>query len=270
MVSRYGWMVAALAAGLCFVACTDKSADVATSAPPPASPAAQPPASTSATAAAPAPSAGPAVPAAGSPAPDARSASGANAPTAAGGAASPGGAAGPGAGDAVAETTAKLAAAQWAVRQDEIKQDPDGQWATAATASSTYNDAKDKDRFSAQQATGAPNVEKYSDDGRAWAPKTPDGGIEWLDLTFANPVHASEVRVRESMGSGAVIKVEMYDETGVAHVAWTGIDPTAELNYLILKFKPTEYKTKRVKVTLATNIIPGWNEIDAVQLVGKP
>jgi hypothetical protein len=25
----------------------------------------------------------------------------------------------------------------------------------------------------------------------------------------------------------------------------------------------------RVKVTLATNTIPGWNEIDAVQLVGK-
>ncbi|MGZ6987451.1 MAG: hypothetical protein ACXVH0_00665 [Thermoanaerobaculia bacterium] len=27
--------------------------------------------------------------------------------------------------------------------------------------------------------------------------------------------------------------------------------------------------TDRVKVTLATNVIPGWNEIDAVQLVGK-
>ncbi|HEX7680273.1 MAG TPA: hypothetical protein VF713_19230 [Thermoanaerobaculia bacterium] len=36
-----------------------------------------------------------------------------------------------------------------------------------------------------------------------------------------------------------------------------------------VKFDKTTYKTDRVKVTLATNVVPGWNEIDAVQLVGK-
>jgi hypothetical protein len=72
------------------------------------------------------------------------------------------------------------------------------------------------------------------------------------------------------MGSGAVIKVELFDEAGAAHPVWQGADPTKELNYLILKFKPTDYKVNRVKVTLATNAVPGWNEIDAVQLVGKP
>jgi hypothetical protein len=51
---------------------------------------------------------------------------------------------------------------------------------------------------------------------------------------------------------------------------WQGNDPTTGLNYLILRLKPTDYLTNRVKVTLATNIIPGWDEIDAVQLVGKP
>ncbi len=258
MVSRTGWMAAALAAGLCAVACTSKNADVATSAPPAASPAAAP---------------APAAPAASAQPPAAPTANSANAASGANGAAptaAAGGAPAPGLSDAVAETTAKLAAAQWAMRQDEIKHDPDGQWAATATASSTYNDAKGGDRFSAQQATGEPNVETYSDDGRAWAPKTPDSGIEWLDLAFAKPVHASEVRVRESDGSGAVVKVELYDEMGVAHVAWTGVDPTSALNYLIVKFKPTDYRTSRVKVTLATNIIPGWNEIDAVQLVGKP
>jgi hypothetical protein len=30
----------------------------------------------------------------------------------------------------------------------------------------------------------------------------------------------------------------------------------------------TAYKTDRVKVTLATNVVEGWDEIDAVQLVG--
>ncbi len=167
-----------------------------------------------------------------------------------------------------ADTTARLAAIDWAVKQDEIKNDPNGQWAIQATASSTYNDAQGDAGWSANQATGAPNVENYGDDQRAWAPKTPDGGIEWLDLKYAKPVHATEVRVRESCASGAVVKVELFDEQAGAHLVWSGDDPTRELNYLMVKFPKTSFRTARVKVTLATNVVPGWNEIDAVQVVG--
>jgi hypothetical protein len=182
----------------------------------------------------------------------------------------PAAAAAPGSADtgSSAETTAKMAAAEWALKQDEIKKDPNGQWAIQATASSTYNDAQGTAQWSANQATGAPNVDKYGDDGNAWTSKTQDGGIEWLDLKYPKPVHATEVRVRESCGSGAVIKVEVYDEQGAAHAVWQGNDPTTELNYLMVKFPKTAFKTDRVKVTLATNVVPGWNEIDAVQLVG--
>lgn len=169
----------------------------------------------------------------------------------------------------VAETTAKLAGVAWAMKQDEIKNDPKGQWAIAASASSTYNDAKGNDGWSANQATGAPNVDKYGDDGKAWTAKTPDAGIEWLDLKYPRAVHAEEIRVRESCGSGAVIKVELFDEQGTAHTAWAGNDPTTDLNYLIVKVPKTAYKTDRVKITLATNVVPGWNEIDAVQLIGS-
>jgi hypothetical protein len=167
-----------------------------------------------------------------------------------------------------AETTAKMAAAEWALKQDEIKRDPKGQWAIQATASSTFNDAQGIAGWSANQATGAPNVDNYGDDGAAWTSKTPDGGIEWLDLKYPRPVHATEVRVRESCGSGAVIKIEVYDEQGEAHAIWQGNDPTTELNYLMVKFPKTTFKTDRVKITLATNVVPGWDEIDAVQLVG--
>lgn len=179
-------------------------------------------------------------------------------------------AAAPGSADAggSADTTAKMAAAEWALKQDEIKRDPNGQWAIQATASSTYNDAQGTANWSANQATGAPNVDKYGDDGAAWTSKTPDGGIEWLDLKYSKPVYATEVRVRESCGSGAVIKIEVYDEQSGAHAVWQGNDPTTGLNYLIVKFPKTTFKTGRVKVTLATNVVPGWNEIDAVQLVG--
>jgi hypothetical protein len=230
-------MVLALVLGLLAAGCAKKQAEVSSSAPP----------------------AAPAPPAAASPAAPAAPAT----PAAAAAPAAP-------ADTGVADTTAKLAAAEWALKQDEIKHDADGQWASEATASSSYNDAQGDAGWSPKQATGAPDVDKYSDDQHAWAPKTQDGGIEWLDLKYLRPVHASEVRVRESLGSGAVIKVELFDEAGAAHTVWQGVDPTKELNYLILKFKSTEYRVNRVKVTLATNVIPGWNEIDAVQLVGKP
>jgi hypothetical protein len=242
MTRRSGSMALALALGLLVAGCAKKQAEVS---------------STSA----PAAPAAPATPVAGMPAAPAAPAAASAAPAAA---------PAPSADTAMADTTAKLAAVEWALKQDEIKHDPDGQWASEATASSSYNDAQGDAGWSPKQATGAPDVDKYSDDQHAWAPKTQDGGIEWLDLKYLRPVRASEVRVRESLGSGAVIKVELFDEAGTAHTLWQGVDPTRELNYLILKFKLTEYRVNRVKVTLATNLIPGWNEIDAVQLVGKP
>jgi hypothetical protein len=170
---------------------------------------------------------------------------------------------------AAIEENTKLSAIDWALKQDEIKNDPNGQWAIDASASSSYNDAKGDAGWSAMQATGAPNVDHYGDDGKAWAPKTPDGGIEWLDLKYAKPVNATEVRIRESCGSGTVIQLELFDEQGVPHKVWHGTDPTQDLNYFVLKVPQSNYKTSRVKITLATNTVPGWNEIDAVQLVGK-
>lgn len=172
-------------------------------------------------------------------------------------------------GTEAAAAAAKAVAVESALKEDAIKNDPDGQWAIQSKASSSYQDAEGAAAWSANQATGAPNVERYADDGKAWAPKSPDGGIEWLELTFPKPVFATEVRIRESCGSGAVIKVEVFDDKGASHVVWAGNDPTTELNYFPVKFDKTTYKTDRVKVTLATNVVPGWNEIDAVQLVGK-
>ncbi len=168
----------------------------------------------------------------------------------------------------IADTTAKLAAAEWALKQDAIKNDPNGQWAVSATASSSYNDAKENEGYAPNQAAGAPNVETYSDNDKAWTPATADSGIEWLDLTYAKPVYATEVRVRESCGSGAIIRVELIDAQGTSHAIWSGADPTTELNYLLVRFPKTAFKVARVKVTLATNVVSGWNEIDAVQLVG--
>jgi hypothetical protein len=138
-----------------------------------------------------------------------------------------------------------------------------------AKASSSYNDAQGTAPFAAAQATGVPNVEALGNSGMAWATKTPDGGIEWLELKYAKPVFATAVRIRESLGPGAIIKVELYDEKGTPHTVWSGADATKGLDYLVVEFQKSAFKTDHVKLTLATNVVPGWQEIDAVQLVGS-
>jgi hypothetical protein len=233
----------------------------------PAATAAAAPAAGSASAAAPAASAPAAAPVTAAAAPatvaaDVSAASSAVAPAAPAAPAAP-----PTAAEREAER--KKAQIEWALKQDEIKSDPNGQWATDAKASSTFNDANGNTSYSASQATGEPNVQAYSTTPQAWSSKTPDSGIEWLELTFAKPVRANAVRVRESSGSGALIKIEVFDEKGVAHTVWSGADSTKELNYLIAEFPKTAFMTNRVKLTLATNVVGGWNQIDAVQLVGS-
>ena len=182
--------------------------------------------------------------------------------------AAPAASAPPAAGSPGSDTTARLTAVDWALKQDSILHDPNGEWAISATSSSSYNDAQGPQAWSANQAAGAPNVPAYADDGHAWAPKTTDSGIEWLDLKYVKPVHATEVRVRESFNSGTIIKVDLIDSGGTTHTVWTGTDPTTGLNYLMVSFPKTDYKATEVKVTLATNLAQGWKEIDAVQLVG--
>lgn len=173
------------------------------------------------------------------------------------------------------EAAAKRKAVEFALREDGYKNDPLGQWATDAKASSTF--ASDLNNATASyhpmRATGAPDVQRYSDAGEAWASKTADSGIEWLELGYAKPVNATELRIRQNNAPGAIIKVELFEAGGAAHTVFQGPDSTVyepnAISWLIVKTEKTPYKTQRIKITLATNSVSGWNEIDAVQLVGE-
>jgi hypothetical protein len=64
------------------------------------------------------------------------------------------------------------------VKEADILEDPRGQWASAASASTQYR----PDDYSATQTTGAPDVPAYSDNKRAWSPSTSERQREWLAL----------------------------------------------------------------------------------------
>jgi hypothetical protein len=173
------------------------------------------------------------------------------------------------------EQTEKEMKVKEALDEETIQNNPNGQWASDADASSTYStNPKDKETgWSPYKMVGKPDVDTYGDNGNAWASKNPDKGIEWVKLTFPKAVNATGIRIRQSYNPGAIIKIELIDDKGKNHTVWSGVDDTKyepdKIKYFTTNFDKTDYKTKTVKITLATNSVSGWNEIDAVQLVGE-
>jgi hypothetical protein len=154
------------------------------------------------------------------------------------------------------------------VKEAEILQEASGQWAQSAKASSEYGPSD----YSARQATGAPDVPTAADDKRAWSPSAAERNPEWLELAYARPVHATEVRVRQSLNPGTIVRIEAFAPDGSARVLWAGKDPNVYLKdriaWLVVRFPRTALPVQRVRVTLDTPAAKGWKQIDAVQLVG--
>ena len=120
--------------------------------------------------------------------------------------------------------------------------------------------------------TGVPNVIQRRDDPQSWTPSEADAGIEWLEVTFARPVSATEIRVRQNFNPGAIIKVELIDDKGAKQTVFEGVDERKydEWTWWFTQtFPKTAGLVAGARITLATNAVPGWNEIDAVQLIGE-
>jgi hypothetical protein len=120
----------------------------------------------------------------------------------------------------------------------------------------------------AGRAAGPPDANNLADDQNAWASLRANMGEQWLELVYDPPLAASSVRIFEVCVAGAVVRVTGIDERGSAHVLWSGLDPTVEPGVLELAFPATPYRVRALRLTLDTDLRPGWSEIDAVELIG--
>jgi len=147
------------------------------------------------------------------------------------------------------------------------------QWALEAVASSEYG----TDSWSAQQATGAPDTAVQADAGTAWASASADGeDLETLELTYEHPVKPSYVNIYESYNPGAVISIEAYNEEEEEwSILWEGEgESVGEPGAATVIFSPPletiDFATAKLRITLDNGAVAGYNEIDAVELVGRP
>jgi Big-like domain-containing protein len=139
------------------------------------------------------------------------------------------------------------------------------QWASTATASSQYA----SDMWSAVQATGAPNVGNCDEESNSWASAN-SNGMDWLELTYDEPVRPSEIRIHEVWAPGSIVKVEVRDLAGAYHTVYEATPASAAtcLRKLTIPVTAVTELVNVVRLTLDQRIIQDWNEIDAVRLSG--
>jgi len=140
------------------------------------------------------------------------------------------------------------------------------QWASSATASSQYGDPK----WSASQATGAPDTLDCGDSIMAWTAASKDT-VEWLELRYDVPVHPTQVNILQSNTPDQVAFVDLLDTEGGYHDIYVGQpEGKRECPYtLSIPVEDADYMAVGIKVTIDQSVIRApWNEIDAVELVG--
>lgn len=141
------------------------------------------------------------------------------------------------------------------------------QWASSAKASSSYSSPD----WSASQATGAPNVDNCGDNGLAWA-SYGSTTVEWIELTYKTPVVPTEINIYQSYNPSQVVEVDIYDINGKKYIAWSGepeqVENCPDLMTINLDLDK-KIMVNRVRIVVDQSVMKrGWNEIDAVELVG--
>jgi hypothetical protein len=152
--------------------------------------------------------------------------------------------------------------------------------------------------WTAAQVTGAPNTLTMGDYSTAWAAANADANEEWLRVQFTLEADLDRVRVVQSFNPGAITKIaaERSDGQSVVleevkpapggeihaspeavakharHRKQAGHPDTPGTPPVVAEFAPpagTSLRTTSVRITIDERKVPGWNEIDAVEIVSR-
>ena len=128
--------------------------------------------------------------------------------------------------------------------------------------------------FNAKQLLGTPNVfPNYGVSTNAWISNTPDGQREYLVLGYANAQAINFVDIYETANTGAVDTVFVKNPTTLAWDMVFSRTATAAAPTLIAKktrvtFPLTAYAVSEIRIAINSQIVAGYNSIDAVA-IGK-
>lgn len=148
-----------------------------------------------------------------------------------------------------------------------VDAEPISQWATSAFASTEYGE----DSWSAAQMIGEPDTEGCGDLTTAWASSSSDG-VDWVEVYYDIPVYITEIHVVQTYNPDQVVEVELLGTDGSATSVFTQAPVVEECPYtMILDVTDADFPVNGIRLSIDQSILGlGWNEIDAVQIVGVP
>ena len=140
------------------------------------------------------------------------------------------------------------------------------QFAASAIATSQLGDVD----YSAVQAAGPPNTETCGDSPSAWASLFPTEQAA-LTLFFVEVVRPSGLLIFQSNNPNFVTRVVVTDLFGEQHIVYDGepiLQGVCPFTLLVEIPDGDLYGTTSVTLFLDQTGAPGWNQIDAVELIG--
>lgn len=145
------------------------------------------------------------------------------------------------------------------------------QWASQLIEfSSEFRDKdipENSNRYRAMQVLGYPNTMKYGKSVLAWAPAKSQAGRESITVGFSHPQTVQQVIIGETLNSGSVTEIILYDNTGKKYSVYENQHPIpTQKMYDVLtyfKIKPT-YNVVKLKLILNTDAIIGMQQIDCI------
>lgn len=142
-------------------------------------------------------------------------------------------------------------------------------WAQEAEASSEFAVPE----WGAQQASGAPDAPGCGDYQYAWA-SAPSDSVETLTLFYGIAVIPVEIRVIQSFHPDQVVRIEVFNPGMQEFETVLEKDPEQvdrPCPYVLrVPVEGIDYETDRVRITVDQSQLGlGWNEIDAVELIGR-
>jgi len=143
------------------------------------------------------------------------------------------------------------------------------QWAAEAEASSEYGSSD----WKAGQAVGEPNTPICGDYGTAWA-AAGSNTVEWINLYVQVPIVPTEIHIIESYNPDQVVRVDLIDMQGGFVPVYTAQPQIVENpcpHALSIPVTQRDILAQGVRITIDQSVLGlGWNEIDAVEIVGVP
>jgi len=141
------------------------------------------------------------------------------------------------------------------------------QWGIEAEASSEFGDPE----WAAQQATGTPATPRWGDYQTAWATAGSDK-IETLELIYPVSLHVTGVNIVQSFNPNQVVLVELVGDFDRAITVYDSqpaqVDQPCPYT-LSIPIEKTDRRYSKIRITVDQSILGlGWNQIDAVEMIG--